>query len=368
MASGDIRVLHVLDVLTPDSGVAQVVMNMVAGIPQIRQDIAIYGRCDANLEREVVSRGGAVHKLPDVTEVFGARFGRAFSNLLQTRTYTTIHGHLRNSAFIYLREATRKGIPHRIIHAHSTASADTKLKRLRNNVLSLGIPRWANEYIAVSDAAGKAAFGSSRPFTVIHNGIDTERFRYNPDVRKQTRQELGLTDDEICVGHVGRLVELKNHGFTLAVFNEIRKQARCKLLLVGDGHLGSSLQAQAEHLGLSDSVRFMGARNDVDRLYQAFDVFLLPSLSEGFPLSIVEAQCAGLGCIVSDNVSADVICSNRIWHLPLGNVEEWLDAVLDMERLPRVGGSDDVIAAGLDIETICRKIQKIYETPIGDIL
>lgn len=359
------RVLHVLDHLTPASGVASVVMNCVTGITKIRQDLAIYGKCDPDMCRAVEICGGKVYKLPDVTTTFGKPFSSAFAKLLKEQQYSVIHGHLLNSAFMYLRIAKKLGIPHRIIHAHNPVSADSTAKKIRNDILALGLPFWANKYIAVSEATAINIFGKMiktvPDISIIQNGIDSSRFRFDPDSRKEVRQELCLSDDVLCVGHIGRFAKQKNHSFLLDVFDKMRKKANCVLILVGDGPLEDLIKEKAQAMGMSERIKFLGKRNDTEHLYQSFDVFLLPSLFEGFGLVAVEAQCAGLGCLVSDCVPRIVECSNNIHFLSLENAELWADTALNMATMLRTDGSTAIKSANLDISTMCDNVLKFYE-------
>jgi len=229
-------VLHVVDSLTAASGVARVVMCCVTGIPSIAQDVVVYDTCDRDMKQTVAAHGGNVYCIPPVTASWGRPFSRAFSQLLRCQRYTIVHGHLLNSAFLYLREAKRQGIPGRIIHAHSAASADSFIKRVRNDALAAGIVRWANRCLAVSQPAAWNAYRKRiAQAIVIYNGINPACFQYDPEARQEARKELGLPKDIFCVGNVARFVGLKNHRFLLDVFCEIRKKKKCVLALVGDG-------------------------------------------------------------------------------------------------------------------------------------
>ena len=360
------RVLHVVDHLIPASGVASVVMHLVNGVPEFTQDIAVYGECDKIIEQTVINCGGEVHPLPDVTLQLGKPFSKAYSELLQRVPYTIIHGHLMNSAFIYLREAKRVKIPGRIIHAHSALGADTFVKRVRNKVLSMGVDRWANSMVAVSNEATHHAYGKkSGRVNICENGIDVNRFKFDEVVRQQVRSELGIANDVLCVGHVGRFAGLKNHTFLLDVFRAMSVHTHCLLLLVGEGYLEDEIKGMVQVAGLEECVKFMGVKRDVERMYQAFDVFLLPSHSEGFGLAAVEAQCAGLGCVVSEYVPRVVECSKRIRFLPLGDSELWAETALELAKQDRGDGSEMVRCAGLDTESMCNKFLHIYKQLTG---
>jgi len=357
------RVLHVIDHLVPASGVASVVMLLVKGIRDFIQDVAIYGECDSLMKQEVIECGGRVYKLPDVTQQFGTPFAKSFSALLEDASYDVIHGHLLNSAFIYLRIAKRLNVLGRIIHIHSALGADTLIKRIRNKVLSKGVNRLASCKIAVSAEAARYAFG--KDYADVHimgNGVDTSRFKYNLEVRQQVRKELEIAEDVLCVGNVARFVKLKNHIVLLDVFKEMRLRTNSILVLVGEGVLEKKIKALVQAAGLSDYVRFLGTRHDVDRLYQAFDIFLLPSLSEGFGLAAAEAQCAGLGCVVSEHVPVTVKCSDRVRFLPLDDSKVWADTAISLAQQIRHDGSANVQMAGLGTETTCNEILCLYQS------
>jgi len=366
MVNSNHRVLHVLDALTPDSGVANIIVACVSGISSIAQDVVVYGKSTKDMENTITSNNGTVYKLPHITKAFGKKFADEFSQLLKDKHFTIVHGHLLNSAFIYLKEAQRQNIKGRIIHAHSTFGADTFIKRIRNKALTQIAISAATDKIAVSMPAGKNAFGvNQQDVLIIGNGIDTKRFKHDVHTREQVREELGLDGNTICVGHVGRFAGLKNHSFLINVFRIMKSNINCKLLLVGDGTLKPQIERLVEEQGLSEHVLFLGIRSDVERFYQVFDVFLLPSSSEGFGLSAVEAQCSGLGCVVSENVPAIIGCSDGISFLSLKSEEEWANCAIKKARKPRSCGENAVIESGLDIGTMCENFSHLYERIIS---
>jgi glycosyltransferase EpsF len=363
MAKVEYCILHVLDHLTVSSGVAGVVVNCIRTINSFKQDVVVYGKADCELETTVEEHGGKVFKIPDIRLSCGQAFRKGFSRILHEQSYCIVHGHLINSAFLYLREAKRQNVPHRIIHAHSTVSADSTLKRIRNNILSAGIPRWANHYIACSSKAAHRMFHKqAAETTVIHNGIDVSRFRNNQEVRQNIRRELGISDDVLCIGNVARFVPQKNHAFLLDVFSLIRAKIPCMLMLAGDGPLEESIKNKAASMGLANSVQFLGARSDIEKFYQGFDLFLLPSLFEGFGLVVVEAQCAGLPCIVSDRVPREIACGSTIRYLSLGNKSLWVETIQEFAHSTRTDGSTSVTNAGFDIASMRNKLKTTYES------
>jgi len=362
------KVLHVLDSLVPSSGVASMVVSLIEGLHSYRHEIAVYDVCDDHIEQYLNGFDCIVHKLPNVKQRLGLDFGKEFSLLLKKNCYAVVHGHLLNSAFIYLREAKNMKVPSRIIHAHSAVGADSLLKRIRNKLLSIGIPRWATVHIAVSEEAARLAFSRRNRIAakVLGNGISTDKFRYNNSIRHEVRRELGIGDDVICVGNVARFSRLKNHKFLLDVFEAMYNSVKCVLVMVGNGVLEKEIKNATNDRNISNAVKFLGSRRDVNRLYQAFDVFILPSLSEGFGLVAVEAQCSGLGCVVSENVPKTVQCSDNISFLPLGDANIWAKTAIATAGRNRKDVEAGVQLVGLDAETMCSSVRNIYESSLGE--
>lgn len=152
---------------------------------------------------------------------------------------------------------------------------------------------------------------------IMNNAIDTEKYAYNEEIRNKKREELQI-GDRFCIGHVGRFAEQKNHAYLIDIFYEVHKKKEdAVLLLVGDGPLQEDVKARVHQYGLDDAVIFAGSRDDVGELYQAMDLFVLPSLFEGLALVLVETQCAGLRILVSDAVTDEIKMTDRMEYLPL---------------------------------------------------
>ena len=175
-----------------------------------------------------------------------------------------------------------------------------------------------------------------KPYHWIPNAVDARQFTYDPELRQQVRQELSLGDC-LTVGHVGRLSYPKNHTFLIQSFARLlEQQPDAKLLLAGKGELEAQLRRQVQELGVGDSVRFLGSRSDVERLYQAMDVLAMPSHYEGVPMAGIEAQFAGLPCLFSDHVSREVSFTGHCEFMALEQPQEqWAEALLRLARQPR---------------------------------
>ena len=195
--------------------------------------------------------------------------------------------------------------------------------------------RFANVQIAPSTEAAEFMFGKGcvqrDRAHILHNGVDLSEYRYSEDYRKSIRQELGMTKDVLVVGHVGRFNQQKNHGFLLEIFKAIQeKNENSILLLVGQGEQELDIRKKASALGISAQIVFMGVRADVPQLLSAMDVFVFPSLYEGMPNTVIEAQATGLPCVIADTITREADITGLVRYMSLQDAPElWAQAALD---------------------------------------
>ena len=181
--------------------------------------------------------------------------------------------------------------------------------------------------------------------------------------RQKKRAEFGIKDDDFVVGHVGRFSDQKNHSYLLNVFQEIAKANSCsKLLLVGDGELRSSIEETVDKLCLRDKVILTGVRSDVNELMMAMDVMVFPSKYEGLPVTLVEAQCTGLPCVISDRVPSDSILIDELIQVRSleDDISDWADTAINCNCDDRLSCADKVKAAGFDIEESAKWLEEFY--------
>lgn len=263
---------------------------------------------------------------------------RQFLALLRRERYHVVHLNLfQGLALAYAGTARRAGVPVRIAHSHNTGlrkSGTRPLKLLVHNMAKYIFAREATAFWACSrEAAGflfpKGAL-NRRGYRFIPNGIEVERFRFDPAVREQVRGELGV-EGQFVIGHVGRLCDQKNQDFLLEVFAQVkRRRPESRLLLVGEGELLGRLKEKAGELGVAEGVIFYGPASRVERLLWAMDVFAFPSRFEGLPLTSIEAQAAGLPCVFSDAITKECRITRSTALLPLTAGEKiWADAILE---------------------------------------
>ena len=265
----------------------------------------------------------------------------------------------------FISISKKAGIRIRIMHSHNS-SVNSRYKYYGHVICKKLYGNKATHYCACSDVAAEwlvpQKILKSGDYSIIQNGIDTLRYKFSPDARKQKRTELGIQHQTIYL-NIGRLGNQKNQAFLLKVYAQInRKNTDSVLLIAGEGSLRAELEKQPAELGLSDRVRFLGNRTDIPELLSAADVFLLPSLFEGLPFTLIEAQNSGLPCIVSENVSEQCALTELVKRVPLDE-KQYCDAVLQTkisdnesrELYPEV-----IKNCGFDINMTVDILQKNY--------
>lgn len=280
--------------------------------------------------------------------------------------YDVVHMHSSSKNYYVLKAAKKYGIPVRVAHSHNTRfQSHNPLTVLLGNLMKRPLMRYATRCCGCSKLACEWLFGKgsveSGKAEVILNAIDSKLFVYNEGIRCEVRRELGV-EDCFVIGHVGRLEHQKNHDFLIDIFAEIvkRKDNAC-LVLVGVGSLRQVLEQKVMALGIADKVKFLGFRDDRNRIMQAMDSFVFPSFHEGLSVVLIEAQAAGLPVFVSDSTTTEVSFSPEIQFLSLKKAAgEWAEAVLEKKQVARRDMTDDIAEAGFEIHTMIGNLYKMY--------
>ncbi|MBP5403850.1 MAG: glycosyltransferase [Elusimicrobiaceae bacterium] len=356
-----IRILQITCQLHSRDGVAVVLKNWHNNIDtsQIQFDYLIWWRRADNdhMIEELSQKGANIFILPDPQQYF-FQFLKESYCFFKTHHYCTIHSHITHLNFFFYPLAKWFGTKNIIQHAHSARWSEKKLSRFRNYLMLHAVWPLITHKMACSHAAGKAYYG--KDFMVVNNGINIEKFTYNPVIRKSKRRELGLENDFI-IGHVGRFSAPKNHPFLLNVFEQVlQMKPNAKLLLVGSGPLRQQTEELVRAKNLQKHVVFLGGRTDVEQLYQAFDCFVFPSLHEGLGIVAIEAQAAGLPCILADTLPQEAfICNYK--KMALGYAKEWAQAIVTCtEDFKRTDTSAQIKAAGFSAQAIAKQMQDFY--------
>lgn len=366
-----IRILRVVGRMDR-GGLETVIMNVYRLIDRsrVQYDFVVHSDREAAYEREIQGLGGRIFRAPAYRVVNHARYGHFWDQFFRAHPeYAVVHGHVRSTARLYLGMARCHGLA-TIAHSHNTSSG-RGLKAFIKWMLQAHLARSADVLLACSRPAGEWLFGSSavlqnRVF-VVPNGLDVRSCDYDSHVRDRVRAELNLGGRWV-VGHAGRFHPQKNHGFLLGLFKELRlRRPDAVLLLVGDGERRDRIERMAGNMGLGGSVLFAGARNDVSRWLQAMDVFVFPSLFEGFGNVVVEAQAAGLPCFVSDRVPREAILTDLVETLSLAaGAGAWASSMAESagrhERRGRIG---EIARLGYDAQASARWYEAFYSEVHG---
>lgn len=296
-----VRVLHIVGSMHP-GGMENFIMNLYRNIDRnrVQFDFVVHADGDAAYEREIREMGGTLYRLPRLTGHPAANL-KGLYRIVKDKRYRVVIRHTPNALIAPQIYAAARAGAYVVCHSHNT----TDPKRMLHQIGKMMLRRAKIGRFACSKEAGRWMFGK-RDCTVIHNAIDMDRFCFDPEKRARIRTELALENGRLY-GHVGNFIRSKNHVFLLSVYREIaRMDERAAFVCIGDGELKEQMEREAERLGIRSRIVFTGVRHDVDAFLSAMDVLVFPSLFEGLPLTLIEAQAAGLPCLVSEAVDQGV--------------------------------------------------------------
>lgn len=360
-----IKILHVLGRL--DRGGAEtMIMNLYRNIDrnEIQFDFVIHTNDKCDFNDEIYELGGKIHSIPRYNGKNHFAYKRAWNLLLaENPEYKIIHGHIRSTASIYLKIAKNYGLI-TIAHSHSIASRGNWLQKSIKNILQVPIRFIADYMFACSTEAGKWLFGgniqSNNNFFIIKNAIDIQKFNFNQYTRTQIRKKYKLTDKYV-LGHVGNFTFPKNHKFLLDRLVDVLKvNPNIVLLLIGDGDTKQQFLEEAKVLGVENEILVISGADNVNEYLQAMDVFIFPSIFEGLGIAAIEAQAAGLPCIISNQVPKDVAVTDLVVRLPLQSVDSWNSEILKFRKLIRENQYNPLQKHGYDIKKQSVKLQEMY--------
>ncbi len=326
---------------------------------------------ELDFEQDLLKEGCQVWHLSCYPEDDREQFIKEFDDILD-QGYDIIHIHTSYWKDTIVEERAKiKGIKKIIIHAHNmgagatlTKSEDDLIKRRHYEIRDSITENLGTDYWTCSSEAAQWLYGDKIPCSRIkrmNTAIDVEGFAYKPIVRNEFRKEWGL-ESKFVLGGVGRFAYQKNHSFMINVFFEIKKKIpEAALLLRGEGELKEKLEAQIRDLSLQDDVKFVGRIDQVGKVLSAMDIFLMPSLFEGFPAALVEAQASGLPCIVSDLVSNETEITPLVCYEPLV-INEWVKTIEAIYRKHenRISRHKEVREAGYEIRDQIKRIEEAY--------
>ena len=252
-----------------------------------------------------------------------AKAYKAFSQFIQANNgkYDVIHFNIAQGEELpFIHMAKKAEIPVRILHSHNS-SVNSRVKYLGHILCKAIYKNDSTDYLACSDIAAKWLLSAEeykqKNYRVIKNGVDVEKYRFQEESREKKREELDIGDRPLFL-NIGRLNRQKNQSFLIDAFQRIHHSIPSSLLLIaGEGDLRQELEKKTKDCGLQDSIRWLGNRNDIHALLSAADVFLLPSLFEGLPYTIIEAQTSGIRCVISDTISEECVITDLVQRVEL---------------------------------------------------
>lgn len=370
------RVLQIMGGLKR-GGLETFAMNIYRSIDrsEIQFDFLLTQVVGGDYEEEAKSMGANIYHLPARNKGYKA-YRKALDDFFREHhDYIAIHEHISSLTSIEPAYYAKKyGIPVRIFHSHSSSiQKSLRLHWVHTILHYLNKPKvhsYATHYLGCSDKALDWMYkytGVRSKALMVNNGIDCEQYAFKKNVRAEVRKEFSIDADDFVIGHVGRFIPLKNQGFLVDIVDELHKtMPSAKLLLVGEGDTMDEIKAKVSDKGLEKSVIFTGVRSDVARLMQAMDIFVMPSWFEGLPVSLVEAQAAGLPVVASESISHDSdITENILFKSINESVEEWVESVVKWkEKCGRPNNIEKIKKAGFDSKTTVKQLVKIY---IGNV-
>ena len=358
--SEPIRVLQVVTYMGR-GGLETMLMNYYRNIDRSKVQFDFLTHRDErwDYDDEIESLGGKIYHLPKLNP-----FSKSYLNDLdkffkEHKEYQIVHCHQDCLSGVVLKVAKKNGVKFTIAHAHS-ASQDKNLKYIIKTLAKKNIKKYSDKMFACGEEAGKWMFETDN-FEVLNNAIDTDLYTYNKEKADKVKKKFDI-ENKFVVGHVGRFNYPKNHKFIIDVFYEVQKiKEDSVLMLVGDGDLRHEIEQKVQDLGLSDKVIFTGVRSDVNDLMQGMDVFLFPSLYEGLPVTMVEAQASGLKCIISDKVPLECKMTENVVVVKLEeSPQKWAEEVLKYEKYERKNTKEEIVKANFDIKANAKYLQEFY--------
>ena len=366
-----IRVLHITEMLSA-AGIESFIMNMYHNIDRskIQFDFLVLRDQHEFYDDEIKLLGGKKYFVCSGIKNTWLRIldeSQKIESFLKKHSYQIVHIHYTTPLRApYLLAAMRAGVKVRIYHAHSAeVSGKSKIKLCIYNYYRKKITQWGTEWYACSKLAADWIFEKSlvdsNKIKIVYNGIDSNRFKYSLEIRKKVRTQLNIKDEYVII-NTGRFIEQKNQQFILDIFSALKKQcSKAKLVLLGEGKLMDETINKAKRLNIRDDVYFLGVKSNVNEYLCAADCYVMPSLYEGLPVAAVEAQCAGLPCVMSKNITKEVKLIDSAIFLSLeDSAELWAKKIIGFQNYNRKDESKTIVEKGYDVKQVALWLESRY--------
>lgn len=368
------KVLVVIQLLRR-GGVEIAAVNFASHLDKEKYEITYYlqnaseGQ-DDELVKQVLKSGAKIIKKDNLQQGYLNGYKDAL-RVMNAGKYDIVHSHVMFYNGIIMLAAKKCGVKKRVSHSHATKwnHKETLPFKIYRAVMRKLINIFATDKLACSTAAGNYMYGEkeyAKHGQFLANGIELSRYSFNLDTREKKREDLLVKDNEIIVGHIGTIYRIKNQVFLVEVFAEMLKtNPNMKLILAGEIIDGDKITEKSNNLGIEDKVIMLGQRNDIAELLQAFDIMIFPSLNEGLPVSLIEAQASKLPCLISDRVTTEVKYNSNVDFMPLEeSKEKWSSRAFELLNYDRNSIDLTALSNNYDIDKVADRLNKIYSTGV----
>ena len=353
-----IRVLQVVSIMNY-GGLENFIMNVYRNIDRdkIQFDFLVNKEGKGKFDDEIISMGGRIYKISSFSPYNYFSYVKKLDAFFKQMNYGVIHSHINSSSAIVLAVAKKNNIKIRISHSHIDREGGNYkfLKKILKNFVNKN----ATIKLACDEDAGKWLF--KKNFNVVRNAIDTTKFEFDKLKADSVKKILNINSGELSFIHVGRFDPQKNHKFLIELFEDLVKYNKSfKLFLVGEGQLKNQIINLVKEKKLENNVFFLGARNDVHILLQGMDYFLMPSLYEGLPITLIEAQASGIRIFASNTISKNVNLTNNMFFLDINDKESFIKCIIDNLKYERYNTKELLVDKNYDIKDLVNYLEKIY--------
>ena len=342
MSNEPIRILQVVGRMDR-GGIETMIMNLYRHIDRskVQFDFLVHRQERGAYDDEIEAMGGRIYRMCPIYPQNFSKYKKMLKVFFDEHPeYKILHSHMSELGCYAFIEAQKRGI---------------KIK----------IRPYVSHMFVCGQASGMWLFGekNTSKFIQVNNAIDSLKYKNNPTYSNEVKEELGVTRNQLVVGHIGRFNTQKNHEFLIDIFSQVHKlNPDSVLVLVGNGILENRIKEKVKSLSLESNVLFLGTRDDINRVVQCFDVFLFPSLFEGLGIVLIEAQAAGVPCLTSKKVVAKEACITDILeYYPLNESPlNWAKKALELAARPKRNTTDEIINAGFDIKSNAQWLEEFY--------
>ena len=351
------------------AGTETMLMNLFRAVDRSRImfDFAVSATEKCDYDEEIMALGGRIIHYPKYTGKNHFAYIRWWNHFYEMHPeYRIIHGHIGSTAYIYLKSAKKHG-RYTIAHSHSAGTKPSfhgflywslahRTKYVADYCFGCSTPALIRRY-------GKKVAADRTRSCLLNNGVDVSKYKFNGQIREEVRKEFDIREGTLVVGTVGRFTDQKNPYFIVDMLRKLKERdSGFVFLWAGTGEEWNNVRDSIHHYNLENHVKLLGVRNDIPRLLQVLNVFVLPSKYEGLPVIGVEVQAAGIPMLCSSQVSSEVKLSSCVTFLPIDSVEQWVEGMLKEKTFRRIDeASNEVVQNGYDILTTSKWLVEFYE-------